>query len=95
MSIPVISENPKIGLKMKENIHFFINAVEEHVARFDEENRLLDVLRHKLFTVTDLYENQNFFKVIECMEGLAMLAIQSGWTDKDIASLQEGKKMHK
>jgi hypothetical protein len=50
------------AFKLKENISFFINAVEEY-----------GVPRHRLFQASDLVENLNFYRVLECLEDLATL----------------------
>jgi hypothetical protein len=51
----------------KENICYFISAAEE-----------FGVARHRLFAVSDLYDNLNFYKVLECLEDLALVAKQQG-----------------
>eukprot|EP01119_Soliformovum_irregulare_P008184 TRINITY_DN2118_c0_g1_i3.p1 TRINITY_DN2118_c0_g1~~TRINITY_DN2118_c0_g1_i3.p1 ORF type:complete len:592 (+),score=142.31 TRINITY_DN2118_c0_g1_i3:191-1777(+) len=64
-SIPHIHEAPKLAVKCKENINYFISALEEH-----------GVARHRLFQVSDIYDNINFYRVLECLEDLAALVEQ-------------------
>lgn len=62
-SIPKIHTNTTLQFKIRENIMFFLHACEE-----------IGIPRYKIFAITDLIENKNFFKVLECMEELAIIA---------------------
>lgn len=62
-SIPKIHTNTTLQFKIRENIMFFLHACED-----------VGITRHKIFSIPDLLENKNFFKVLECMEELALIA---------------------
>ena len=61
-SIPKIHTNSTLLFKMRENIMFFLHACED-----------VGIPRYKIFAIPDLLENKNFFKVLECMEELAIV----------------------
>lgn len=61
-SIPKIHTNSTLQFKMRENIMFFLHAVED-----------FGIPRYKIFSIPDLLENKNFFKVLECLEELAAI----------------------
>jgi hypothetical protein len=62
-SIPKIHTNTTLQFKIRENIMFFLQSCEE-----------LLLPRHKLFAIPDLMENKNLYKVLECIEELAIIA---------------------
>lgn len=64
-SIPKIHTNTTMQFKIRENIMFFLHACED-----------VGIPRYKIFTIPDLLENKNFFKVLECMEELALIAAE-------------------
>jgi hypothetical protein len=64
-SIPKIHTNTTLQFKMRENIMFFLHACED-----------ISIPRYKIFAIPDLLEGKNFFKVLECMEELALIAEQ-------------------
>lgn len=62
-SIPKIHTNTTLQFKIRENIMFFLQACED-----------IGIPRYKIFAIPDMIENKNFFKVLECLEELAVLA---------------------
>eukprot|EP01119_Soliformovum_irregulare_P020718 TRINITY_DN6765_c0_g1_i1.p1 TRINITY_DN6765_c0_g1~~TRINITY_DN6765_c0_g1_i1.p1 ORF type:complete len:1125 (-),score=348.96 TRINITY_DN6765_c0_g1_i1:27-3344(-) len=54
--------NPSQPKKIKENILYFLAAVQS-----------MGLPRHLLFSVDDLYLNRNFFRVVECLDNFALL----------------------
>jgi len=67
-SIPTIQENTKQVFKLKENISFFLTAVEEY-----------GVPKHQLFLVQDLWERKNIVNVVLCLAALAQKAEEKGF----------------
>ena len=64
--IPIINKNPNTT-KSKENIYIFLQALEE-----------MNIPRHKIFQVSDLHDNYNFFRVLQCLESVSEVAKESG-----------------
>ena len=95
-SIPYINTDTEDRRKLKENLIFFLSAVEE-----------LGVPRNKTFQNGDLYENANFLKVIECLESLSVVATEMGipgiepapffvrWSEEQVnATMKELQRVH-
>ncbi|EGC29927.1 hypothetical protein DICPUDRAFT_4855, partial [Dictyostelium purpureum] len=61
--VPVITEKSKLGLEFKNNIDFFLLALKD-----------LGFPKQKLFNLNDLYEGENFVRVVECLSSLAQFA---------------------
>lgn len=66
-SIPKIHTNTTLPFKLRENIMFFLQSCED-----------LALPKHKIFSIPDLMENKNYYKVIECLEELAFTAEREG-----------------
>jgi len=65
-SIPMIQENTSHFFKLKENILYFLDAVVYY-----------GVAKYKMFQVTDLWDNANLVKVVECLAALAQTAAEN------------------
>eukprot|EP01132_Coremiostelium_polycephalum_P002514 gene2514-3112_t len=74
-SIPKIHTGSNLAFKIRENLFFFIQALEE-----------IGVPRYYLFQASDLLEKKNLIKVLEALEILADIASEF---DKPITQLTE------
>lgn len=61
-SIPKVHEHPTNFLMKKQNVVYFLNAVES-----------LGLARHRQFQVADLYDATKFYRVVESLESIAYL----------------------
>eukprot|EP01130_Rhizamoeba_saxonica_P016478 TRINITY_DN7626_c0_g1_i1.p1 TRINITY_DN7626_c0_g1~~TRINITY_DN7626_c0_g1_i1.p1 ORF type:complete len:708 (-),score=155.76 TRINITY_DN7626_c0_g1_i1:72-2132(-) len=67
-SIPHIQASTASPFKLKENINFFLGAIEDYGIR-----------KHRLFYVNDLWSNLNLVNVIMAIHDLALLANERGF----------------
>eukprot|EP01132_Coremiostelium_polycephalum_P002674 gene2674-3317_t len=67
--VPVIQENTTVAFKLKENVNFFLMALEE-----------IGVPKHKRFQLNDLFEGENLVRVVECLATLAKIAVDKGFS---------------
>jgi hypothetical protein len=67
-AIPRIQESTDTPFKLKENISFFLEAVED-----------FGVPKHKIFLVDDLWENKSIVNVVICLAALAERAAEKGF----------------
>lgn len=82
-SIPKIHYNPSSLLLKKQNIVYFLNAMES-----------FGLPRHKQFQITDLYDPEKFYRVIESLETLVFLTQQEqekDQTNTEPASIDSSK----
>ena len=85
-SIPRIQEQTTQIYKFKENIYFFLSAIED-----------FGIPKYKLFRDVDLFEGTGIVKVVECLCDLASLAhskknlpalvLPEGWTVEKVKQL--------
>lgn len=78
-SIPKIHTNTTMQFKIRENIMFFLHACED-----------VGITRHKIFSIPDLLENKNFFKVLECLEELAIISQEENAGLPPLRVVEEG-----
>jgi len=67
-SIPRIQENTTSEWRIKENIHFFLLALADY-----------GIGRHRIFLLSDLFENKNMVNVVESLAELARVANSRGF----------------
>eukprot|EP01117_Protostelium_nocturnum_P003411 TRINITY_DN1442_c0_g1_i1.p1 TRINITY_DN1442_c0_g1~~TRINITY_DN1442_c0_g1_i1.p1 ORF type:complete len:806 (+),score=343.01 TRINITY_DN1442_c0_g1_i1:243-2660(+) len=67
-SIPRIQENTDHQFKLKENILFFLGAVQDY-----------GVPKYKLFLPSDLWDNECIVTVVECVAELGRIAAKKGF----------------
>jgi hypothetical protein len=67
-SIPRIQENTTQPWRLKENIHFFLLALQDY-----------GIGKHRIFLLTDLCEGKNMVMVVESLAELARVAASRGF----------------